>query len=63
MTNSQCDSVGRLSAGAPAIAASDGERPFSTVRSVKVGVMAGEMRARAGVLGGQVVPMLNMRAG
>ena len=63
MTDSQWDSVGRLSPCVPATAASDGERPLSTIRSVKVGVMAGEMRARGGVLGGQVVPMLNMGAG
>jgi hypothetical protein len=58
MTDSQCDSVGRVSPGVTA--ESDGDRPFSA-RSVIVGFTVPEdTRGRVGAAGGQVVPLLNM---
>jgi hypothetical protein len=59
MTDSQCDSVGRVSPDVTA-AESDGDRLFSP-RSVIVGFTDPEdTRVRAGAAGGQVVPLLNM---
>jgi hypothetical protein len=62
MTDSQWDSVGRLSLCATA-ADSDGGRPPSS-RSLSAGGRDPEnTRVRADLLGGQVVPLLNMANG
>ena len=62
MTDSQWDSVVRLSP-CVTVADSDGDRPLSS-RSVLFGAVDSEdARARVGVVGGQVVPLLNMAVG
>jgi hypothetical protein len=62
MTDSQWDSIGRLSPRATATD-SDGDRPLFT-RSLILGATEREnSRVRAGAWGGQVDPLLNMAQG